>query len=269
MTARDGLPAVEDRLRDRIAENLAGIRDRIAAACRQAGRRSDEVTLVAVTKYVAADVTRLVLEAGCRDLAESRPQVLWEKAAALADAPAIRWHLVGPLQRNKIRRTLPHLAMLESLDSLRLLEAVEAEAGRLAEAGREAEAGRLAEAGRKAEAGAPGRRLDVLVEVNLTDDPGRSGVAPADVPAVVAAAAASRHVRLRGLMGMAARPDAAAADARRDFARLREIRDALAGALPDPTMLAELSMGMSGDFEAAILEGSTIVRIGSAVFEGL
>jgi len=251
MTARDGLPAASDRLRSRIAENLAGIRDRIAAACRQAGRSPEEVTLVAVTKYVAADVTRLVLEAGCRDLAESRPQALWEKAAALVDAPAIRWHLVGHLQRNKIRRTLPHLAMLESLDSLRLLEAVEAEAGRLAEAG------------------APGRRVDVLVEVNLTDDPGRSGLAPADVPAVVAAAAAARHVRLRGLMGMAARPDAAAADARRDFARLREIRDSLAATLPDPTILAELSMGMSGDFEAAILEGSTIVRIGSAVFEGL
>jgi len=137
--------------------------------------------------------------------------------------------------------------MLESLDSLRLLEAVSLEA-------------------RQQPAAA--EPLEVLVEVNLTDDPGRSGAAPAEVPALVQAAAAGQ-VRLRGLMGMAARPDAADADARRDFARLRELRDELARSVPDPGMLRELSMGMSGDFEAAILEGATIVRIGSALFEGL
>ena len=109
----------------------------------------------------------------------------------------------------------------------------------------------------------------MLVEVNLTDDPGRSGAMPADVPALVAAAAASHGVRLRGLMGMAGRPDADAADARRDFARLRALRDNLAATLADPSMLRDLSMGMSGDFEAAILEGSTLVRIGSALFEGI
>jgi PLP dependent protein len=233
--------------RDRIGENLAAVRDRIEAACRQAGRPVPSVRLVAVTKYVSADLSRLVLEAGCPDLAESRPQAIWEKAAALAGSPAVRWHLVGHLQRNKIRRTLPLLAMLHTLDSLRLLEAVAA----------------------AADSAADRPPCDTLVEVNLTSDPGRSGVAIDDAAAVVLAAGAAPGIRLRGLMGMAGRPDAAGADARRDFARLRRLRDDLAARLPDPTMLAELSMGMSGDFEEAILEGATIIRVGSALFEGL
>ena len=258
MMAAGPLAPGDDVVRERIEANLEAVRERIAAACRQAGRTADNVTLVAVTKYVSADVTRLVLEAGCRDLAESRPQSLWDKAVALAGvAPAARWHLVGHLQRNKIRRTLPLLGVLQSLDSIRLLEAIAADAVRPADALRPADAGQEATG------------CDVLVEVNLTDDPGRSGAMPADVPALVAAAAASRGVRLRGLMGMAGRPDADAADARRDFARLRALRDNLAATLADPTMLRDLSMGMSGDFEAAILEGSTLVRIGSALFEGI
>jgi pyridoxal phosphate enzyme (YggS family) len=250
VSATDGQPGEADPRRDRIGGNLAEIRDRIASACRQTGREPESVRLVAVTKYVAADVTRLVLEAGVADLAESRPQAVWSKAAALATAtPAARWHLIGHLQRNKVRRTLPLLAMLHTLDSLRLLEAIAEET---------------------AGAGAAGRAVcELLVEVNLSADPGRSGAAVADVPALVRAAAAAPGVRLRGLMGMAGHPDAAAADARRDFARLRELRDKLAATLPDPGLLAELSMGMSGDFEAAILEGATIVRIGSALFEGI
>jgi uncharacterized pyridoxal phosphate-containing UPF0001 family protein len=143
--------------------------------------------------------------------------------------------------------------MLQSLDSMRLLEAIETEAKKLSSAS-------------TIDGGS--RRLDVLVEVNLTDDPGRSGARPEEVPALVAAAARSPFVRLRGLMGMAARPDSGS-DARRDFARLRVLRDSLAASLPDESMLADLSMGMSEDFEAGILEGGTIVRIGSAFFEGV
>jgi pyridoxal phosphate enzyme (YggS family) len=234
---------------DQIGSNLAAIRERITAACRRAGRDPAAVRLVAVTKYVSAEVTRLVLEAGLVELAESRPQAIWSKAEALAGAsPAPRWHLIGHLQRNKVRRTIPLLSLLQSLDSLRLLEAIAAEADRDWPAG---------------------RRLDVLVEVNLTEDPGRSGAAWEAVPELVRAAATADRVRLCGLMGMAGRPDAVAADARRDFARLRGLRDELAATLPDPGMLGELSMGMSGDFEEAILEGATIVRIGSALFEGV
>ena len=236
--------------RQRIHDAIASVRDRIAAACRAAGRPAESVTLVAVTKSVSADVTRLVVEAGVVDLAESRPQSIWAKAEALATVqPAPRWHLIGNLQRNKVQRTVPLLAMLQTLDSLRLLEAINSAAERV-------QAGELLP-------------CEALVEVNLTADPGRSGAAIAAVPALVRAAAASPAVRLRGLMGMAGRPDAAAADARRDFAGLRMLRDELTATLPEVGMLAELSMGMSGDFEAAILEGATIVRIGSALFEGL
>jgi pyridoxal phosphate enzyme (YggS family) len=217
----------------------------VAEACRRAGRAVEDVTVLAVTKYVDAEVCRALVDVGCRDLAESRPQQLWERAAALAPAvPAPRWHLVGHLQRNKVRRTLPLVSLVHTLDSQRLLETIEEESSRA------------------------GHVCDVLVEVNLTNDPGRSGAAEADVPRLVAAAAASAHLRLRGLMGMASHPDSAAADARRDFARLRGLRDRLAGGLP-PDTLGELSMGMSGDFEEAILEGATMVRIGSALVEGL
>jgi pyridoxal phosphate enzyme (YggS family) len=206
---------------------------------------------VAVTKYVTADIAQVVFDAGVQDLAESRPQALWEKASTVGRGAMLppRWHLIGHLQRNKIRRTLPLLGMLQSLDSLRLLEALEAEATKESEASTRPP-------------------LDVLVEVNLTDDTGRSGALIGDVAALVAAAARSPCVRLRGLMGMASRPDLGT-DPRRDFARLRDVRDSLAPTLPDPAIISELSMGMSEDFEAGILEGATIVRIGSALFDSL
>jgi len=234
-----------DAVGRRILENVHAVRARIAAACERAGRPEADVLLVAVTKYVDAPIARLVVAAGCHDLAESRPQRIQSMAESLADVrPSVRWHLVGHLQRNKVRKTLPFVSLVHTLDSLRLLSTLEAESA------------------------AAGLRTDVLVEVNLTDEPGRSGAVVADVPALVAAAARSPHVRLRGLMGMAARPDSPAADARRDFARLRGLRDTLTDeAAAD--MLAELSMGMSGDLDGAILEGSTMVRVGSALFEGV
>jgi hypothetical protein len=233
---------------DRCRQNLAGVRDRVAEACRSAGREPGDVRLIGVTKYVSTASTRMLLEAGCLDLAESRPQSLWAKAEALADdALAPRWHLIGHLQRNKIRRTLPLVSLLHSLDSLRLLEAIEVEAA------------------------ASGRVCEALVEVNLAGDPGRTGVMEADVAAVLEAATRARDVRVLGLMGMAAVPDGqdSGVAARRQFARLRELRDELAGRLPTATGLRELSMGMSGDFVEAILEGSTLVRIGSALWEGV
>ncbi len=232
-------------MRDRCLANLAAVRDRVAEACRRAGRSAEDVRLIAVTKYVDTTITRLMAECGCLDLAESRPQQLWEKAAAMTDmGPLIRWHVVGHLQRNKVRRTLPVVSLIHTLDSERLLASLEAEAAM------------------------SGQPCNVLVEVNLSPDAARSGAAPADVPALVAAAVRSPHLRLRGLMGMASHPDSPAADARRDFARLREFRDQLEADVPAEA-LRELSMGMSGDFEAAILEGSTMVRIGSALVEGL
>lgn len=238
-------PPAADR-RERLRRNLTDVSAAIAAACTRAGRDPAGVRMVGVTKYVDAETARLLHELGCRDLGESRAQSLWEKAAALADlTPSPRWHLVGHLQRNKLRRTLPALGLLHSLDSRRLLDAVEAEAA------------------------AAGLVCEALVEVNLTTDPGRTGVAPEAAGDLVAAAAGMRHVRVRGLMGMAAVPDGRTDSARRDFARLRELRDRLVAEVPAAGGLPELSMGMSGDFAEAVLEGATLVRIGSALFEGV
>ena len=240
--------AAADDPADRCRQNLAQVRDRMAEACRVAGRDPGDVRLIGVTKYVSADSTRMLLKAGCPDLGESRPQSLWAKAAALADhEPAARWHLIGHLQRNKLRRTLPLVSLLHSLDSLRLVDAIEAEAA------------------------AAGIVCETLVEVNLAGDPGRTGVMEADLAAVLEAASRSPHLRVLGLMGMAAVPDGETrgAAARRQFARLRELRDTLVGRVPTATGLRELSMGMSGDFVEAILEGSTLVRVGSALWEGI
>jgi PLP dependent protein len=240
--------AAADDHADCCRRNLAEVRDRMAEACRLAGRDPGDVRLVGVTKYVSAASTALLLEAGCLDLAESRPQSLWAKATALADhLPAPRWHMIGHLQRNKIRRTLPLLSLLHSLDSLRLLEAVEAEAA------------------------AAGLVCDALIEVNLAGDPGRTGIMESELAAVLEAASRAAHVRVLGMMGMAAVPEGTDSGpaARRQFSRLRELRDELAGRFPMATGLRDLSMGMSGDFVEAILEGSTLVRVGSALWQGV
>lgn len=229
----------------RVRENFAGVLSRIADAARQAGRDPADVRLVGVTKYVDAAATALLADAGCTVLGESRPQQLWDKA----DSPelagkAIEWHLIGHLQRNKVRQTLPHAALLHSIDSPRLLKAVQQAAESL------------------------GRPARALLEVNCSGDAEKHGFAPEDLKPVVESLADYPAVEIRGLMTMAARqggPD----QARRDFALLRELRDQVAAAAPDGVSLAELSMGMSGDFEQAIAEGATLVRVGSALWDGL
>ena len=182
-------------------------------------------------------------EAGCLDLGESRPQELWQKAAEVSDLP-IRWHLIGHLQRNKVERSLPLASLIHSVDSLRLLAAIEAAADSL------------------------DRIVPVLLEVNVSGDQTKYGLPPSEMPARIVEAAAFRHVQIRGLMGMAAL-EGGPERARRDFRALRELRDQLRKSTAPNVSLDELSMGMSDDFEVAIEEGATLVRIGSALFEGL
>jgi pyridoxal phosphate enzyme (YggS family) len=229
-------------LHRRIADNLAAVRQRIADAARRCGREPDAVRLVAVTKYASLEGVRSLVEAGCHDLGESRPQQLWQRAEALVDA-AIRWHLIGHLQRNKVRRTLPVVCLLHSLDSPRLAAAVNEEA-------------ELA-----------GRRVAALVEVNISGDARKHGLAPDEVEPLVAQGQRFPFLEIRGLMAMASL-EGGPNEARRDFARLRQLRDRVQQSAPEGIELAELSMGMSGDFEQAIEEGATIVRVGSALFEG-
>lgn len=229
---------------ERIRTNLAKIRARIAAAAASAGRSADEVRLVAVTKYVDAATTRLVVDAGCADLGESRPQQLWDKAAALAYCE-IRWHMIGHLQRNKIRRTIPLVNLLHAGDSLRLLEELNEERTATSDA-------------------AP---LSILLEVNVSGDAAKHGFTLEEVPGLLDALSKWPRLDIRGLMAMAGLEDDLAT-ARRRFAQVRELRDALREAWAGRFQLDELSMGMSGDYEAAIAEGATLVRIGSALFEG-
>jgi uncharacterized pyridoxal phosphate-containing UPF0001 family protein len=257
---------------ERLAENVAQIRGRIAAAAERSGRAAGDVTLVAVTKFIPAEVVRLLVEAGCHDLGESRPQELWQKAAALADLP-IRWHLIGHLQRNKVRRTLPLVAMIHSIDSPQLLAAVEEEArgGAICWGGSctAAPSGPIEGAAVQLppqHAAAFSGKVPILLEVNISGEAAKHGFSPGEIEPLLADLAGCRNVTVRGLMCMAALeggPDLA----RRDFAALRELRDRVRDRCPPGHALDELSMGMSGDFEQAIEEGATIVRVGSALFE--
>ena len=227
----------------RLADNLAQIQGRISAAAVRSGRMADAVRLVAVTKHVPAEFVAQLVAAGCMDLGESRPQELWAKAEQLNN-PAIRWHMIGHMQRNKIRRTLPYLHLIHSVDSRRVLAALDEEAALV------------------------GQKIGVLLELNVTSDVTKTGLPPSEVESLLEKASELQHVSIRGLMAMASHGGSETA-ARRDFARLRTIRDRLAKKSPQGAALSELSMGMSGDFEIAILEGATIVRVGSALFEGI
>jgi hypothetical protein len=226
----------------RIAENVACVRRRMADAAARSGRKADAVTLVAVTKYVDEPLVRAVVQAGCDVLGESRPQALWERAAQLADL-AVRWHMIGHLQRNKVRRTLPLVTLIHSADSLELIADIDRIAGEQS------------------------REVKVLLEVNVSGEDAKHGFAPAAIEPILPQLAACRHVRVGGLMcmaGLEGGPDRA----RRDFAALRTLCGRLRRVCPEGIVLEDLSMGMSGDYEAAIEEGATIVRVGSAVFEG-
>jgi pyridoxal phosphate enzyme (YggS family) len=222
-----------------LAERLTAIRTRIADACRRAGRDPAGVTLVAVTKTVSPEVAAVAHELGMIDLGESRPQELWKKAAAV---PAARWHLIGHLQRNKIDRTVPLVALVHSVDSERVLEA-------------------LAAFGAKR--GAP---VPVLLEVNCSREAAKGGFSPEALPALSDRLASLTGVSVRGLMTMAAYSDDPE-DARPTFAELRRLRDEFR--TRTGLELPELSMGMSGDFEVAVEEGATLVRVGTTLFEGL
>lgn len=215
----------------------------MAEAAFRFGRQPDEVRLVGVTKYVGPAEAAVLLAAGCSLLGESRPQQLWDKAAepSLAD---VHWHLVGHLQRNKVRRTLPLVDLIHSVDSLRLLKAINEAAGEF------------------------NKRVRVLLEVNCSGDTEKHGLTDDGLKELLGQLGTLSHVDVCGLMTMAARggDDHVAAV---NFAALRQLRDAVQGECPPQVQLSELSMGMSHDFEIAIAEGATIVRVGSALFEGV
>lgn len=225
-----------------LLDRLMSVQDRVGAACARAGRSPREVMLVAVTKTVPVDVARAVTDWGGYHLGESRPQELWRKAAAIDRS--VWWHLIGHLQRNKVERTLPLVHLIHSVDSLRLLAAVEEEAGRQL------------------------RVVDVLLQVNASREASKHGFAPEQVPALVQEINKLHNVRVRGLMTMAAY-DEEPEEARPTFALVRGLCDRLRREVAPAHPLDHLSMGMSNDFEVAVEEGATLVRLGTVLFEGL
>jgi pyridoxal phosphate enzyme (YggS family) len=223
-----------------IADRLAGIRERIAAAARSAGREPSSIRLVAVSKTFPIDAIREAYAAGHREFGENRVQEALQKIASATDLE-IRWHLLGHLQLNKVRKAGLVFAAIHSVDSLELLKRIDAAA---------VEAGRTTE---------------LLLQVDLAGEATKSGAAPDEVPRLLDAAAACRASRVTGLMTLPPLPDSPE-DARPWFRQLRELRDRWLTSGVPPEMLRELSMGMSGDFEVAIQEGSTMVRVGTAIF---
>jgi pyridoxal phosphate enzyme (YggS family) len=223
-----------------LAERLAAIERRLRQACVRSGRSREDVTLVAVTKTVSAATAGLLPSLGILDLGESRPQELWQKASVIA--AEVRWHLIGHLQRNKVERTLPLVCRIHSVDSLRLLDAVETTA-------------RIS-----------GRTASVLLEVNASREASKQGFRLDEVPSLAAPLRRLEHARVEGLMTMAA-SHRDPQRCRPTFVALRQARDRLQDLLGRP--LPHLSMGMSNDFEVAVEEGATLVRLGTVLFEGL
>lgn len=226
---------------EQLAANLDAVRQRIAAACRRCERAPADVTLVAVTKYADLDWVRGLYALGLRDFGESRPQQLVERAAQF---PAdVRWHLIGHLQRNKAALVLPHVVTIHSVDSVRLARQISTDAGKSNLSAR------------------------VLLEVNVSGEEAKDGFSAQELRAVWSELHALPHLRAEGLMTMAPLSDDMESS-RPVFRALRNLRDELLQ-FPDRSQLSQLSMGMSGDFEVGIEEGATMIRVGSALFEGL
>ena len=223
-----------------IHANLASIRSRIEAAARAAGRDPATVRLLAVSKTFGADAVRDAFAAGQRDFGENKVQEALQKIEATAELP-IRWHLIGHLQSNKVKRAATAFAAIHSVDSVDLVRRLDAAA---------------------VERGA---RPGLYIQVDLAGESTKFGAPEADVPDIARAAASCRAAELKGLMLLPPwfeDPE----QARPYFRRLRLLRDRLIEEGVDSSRLADLSMGMSHDFEVAIQEGATLVRVGTAIF---
>ena len=223
-----------------VADRLTEVRERIASAARSAGRDPSAVRLIAVSKTFPLQLIREAWSAGQRDFGENRVQEGLQKISESADLE-IRWHLLGHLQTNKARKAGQAFATIHGVDSVELLTKLDAAATE------------------------GGRSPQLLIQVDLAGEATKHGVPPDEVPRLFDAAAACRAARVVGLMTLppfAETPE----DARPYFRRLRELRDEWLTSGVPAQMLSELSMGMSGDFEVAVQEGATMVRVGTAIF---
>jgi PLP dependent protein len=221
-----------------IAAQLALVNAEIAAAALAAQRPVDEVHLIAVSKTRPIGDVREAMKAGQVDFGENRVQELVEKQAALPEA---RWHMIGSLQRNKVRALIPFIHLIHSVDSERLLDEINRQAG------------------------LHNRQVDCLLQINISDEDQKGGFTEDEAEIVLQQIKNYPHVRILGLMGMAAFTDDQAL-IRSQFARLAAASRRFKALEGNQVLMQELSMGMSGDFEIAIAEGATMVRVGSSIF---
>lgn len=232
MTGPEQARQQESDRQQELAEALAGVRNRVAAAARAAGREPSSLTLVAVSKTWPASDVELLRRLGVEDFGENRDQ---EAAAKAAAVPGVRWHFVGRLQSNKARSVAAYASLVHSVDGARVADALSRGAERA------------------------GRELGVLLQVSLDGDPGRGGVLPEDVPGLADAVAALPGLRLGGVMAVAP----LSAEPRAAFGRLAAVSARLRTQHPHARIV---SAGMSGDLEAAVAAGSTHLRVGTALF---
>lgn len=223
-----------------IRDNLREIYKRISEACQRSGRDISEITLVAVSKTFSVHDIREAISAGVVDIGESYAQELRSKFDELKDEP-IRWHFVGPLQRNKVKYLVDFIHLIHSVENVKVCQEIEKRASRI------------------------NRAINILVEVNTSGEPQKHGVEPGQVAQLFREISLFDHVHVRGLMTMAPLVDDPN-EARPAFRKLREVQERLLESGVPKIQLQHLSMGMSNDFEVAIEEGATMVRIGSGIF---
>jgi len=224
---------------DDIAGNIARVRERICNTALQAGRNPEEVTLVAVTKKVGLSRIKEAIDAGLTTFGENYVQEAREKISQIGQG--VTWHMVGHLQTNKVKYVVPLFSMIHSVDSVHLAQEISKRAIKL------------------------GKSIDVLIQVNISGEETKSGITYDRLIQRLEAIAPLKGIQVRGLMTMP--PYFSDPEITRPyFKKLRQLRDRLIPSLPDSVSLSHLSMGMSGDFEVAIEEGATMVRVGTAIF---
>jgi len=226
-----------------VERNFAEVTDRIAAACARAGRSPDSVLLVAVTKTVGTDIARVLYDLGVRDIGENRVQEAMRKFEQLHDLD-FRWHMIGHLQTNKVKRAVQIFSMVHSVDRLHLAQELDKRCGRL------------------------NMKMPVLIQVNVSGEESKFGAAPEEAPKLIEEMSRLEHISIEGLMTMAPFYEDSE-KCRPVFRALRELRDKIAEMKIENVRMEHLSMGMTNDYEIAVEEGATMVRIGSALFRGI
>ena len=222
-----------------IRENMRAVEDRIAAACQEAGRKPEDVTLIAVSKTKPVEMLREAYECGCRDFGENKVQELLDKYEVMPRD--IRWHMIGHLQRNKVKYIVEKVYLIHSVDSLRLAEEISKEAGK------------------------KNVCVNILVEVNVANEETKFGTTCEDAKQLVQDIAKLPNICVKGLMTIA--PFVENAEKNRPFfSKLKKISVDIMGENIDNITMENLSMGMTGDYEVAVSEGATCVRVGTGIF---